>query len=208
MMLQRFERKPFLHRIVTGDEKWIYLENPKRKKSWLSPGEDGPSTPRSNRFGRKTMLCVWWNQCGMVYFELLKPGETVNTDRYRQKIINLKHALIEKRSEWARRHGKVILQHDNAPSHTAKVVKNTLKALSWEILSHPSYSPDLAPSDYHLFASMEHSLAEQRFANFEEVEKWLVECFALKEIKFFWNGIRNLPQKWAKYVESNGQYFE
>ena len=119
MLLQRFERKSFLHRIVTGNEKWIYFENPKRKKSWLSPGEVDPSTPRPNRFCRKTMLCVWWEQCGLVYFELLKPGETVNTDRYRQQIINLNHALIKKRPEWARRHGKVILQHDNAPSHTA-----------------------------------------------------------------------------------------
>ena len=33
MMLQRFERKSFLHRIVTGDEKWIYFENPKQKKN-------------------------------------------------------------------------------------------------------------------------------------------------------------------------------
>ena len=85
----------------------------------------------------------------MVYFELLKPGETVNTDRYRQQIINLNHALIEKQPEWGRRPGKVILQHDNAPSHNAKMVKNTLKA------------------------------------NFEEVEKWLVEWFALKEKKLF-----------------------
>ena len=45
----------------TGDKKLIYFENPKRKKSWLSPGEVGPSTPRPNRFGRKTMLCVWWD---------------------------------------------------------------------------------------------------------------------------------------------------
>ena len=59
MLLQRFERKYFLHRIVTGDDKWIYFENLKRKKSWLSPGEVGLSTPRPNRFGRKTMLCVW-----------------------------------------------------------------------------------------------------------------------------------------------------
>ncbi|KAL6265763.1 hypothetical protein P5V15_002574 [Pogonomyrmex californicus] len=32
MLLQRHERKSFLYRIVTGDEKWIYFENPKRKK--------------------------------------------------------------------------------------------------------------------------------------------------------------------------------
>ena len=81
ILLERYKRKSFLHRIVTGDEKWIYFENPKRKKSWVDPG--APSTPiiRPNRFGRKTMLCVWWDQKGMVYYELLKPAETVNTKR-------------------------------------------------------------------------------------------------------------------------------
>ena len=87
-------------------------------------------------------------------------------------------------------------------------ISRTLKVLNWEILSHPPYFTDLAPSDYHLFASMRHSLAEQRFANFEEIEKWLVEWFALNEKKYFWNGINNLPETWAKCVESNGQYFE
>ncbi|EFN88029.1 hypothetical protein EAI_10464, partial [Harpegnathos saltator] len=49
------------------------------------------------------------------------------------------------------------------PSHTAKLVKETIEAFSWEILSHAAYSPDLAPSDYYLFASMGHALAERRF---------------------------------------------
>ena len=35
-MLARYKRKSFLHRIVTGDEKWIYFENPKRKRSWVT----------------------------------------------------------------------------------------------------------------------------------------------------------------------------
>jgi len=54
---------------------------------------------------------------------------------------------------------KVILLHDNAPSHTAKLVKETVEAFDWEILSHAAYSPELAPSDYHLFALMGHALA-------------------------------------------------
>ena len=33
MLLARYKRKSFLHRIVTGDEKWIYFENLKRKRS-------------------------------------------------------------------------------------------------------------------------------------------------------------------------------
>jgi len=33
LMLQKHRRKSFLHLIVTGDEKWIRYDNPKRKKS-------------------------------------------------------------------------------------------------------------------------------------------------------------------------------
>nr|KAF6359985.1 hypothetical protein mMyoMyo1_010947 [Myotis myotis] len=62
-------------------------------------------------------------------------------------MINLNHTLIIKQPECARRHGKVILLHDNAPSHTSKPVKDTLKDLAWEVLTHPLYSPDLAPSE-------------------------------------------------------------
>jgi len=39
MLLARYKRKSFFHRIVTGDEKWIYFENPKRKRSWITSGE-------------------------------------------------------------------------------------------------------------------------------------------------------------------------
>ena len=79
MLLVRYRRKSFLHRIVTG-EKWIYFENPKHKRSWVTPGESSTST--ANRYERKTILCVWWDQKGVIYYELLKPGETVNTERY------------------------------------------------------------------------------------------------------------------------------
>jgi len=67
----------------------------------------------------------------------------------------------------------VILLHDNAPSHTAKLVKETIEAFGWEIFSHAAYSSDLAPSDYHLFASMGHALTQQRFISYKDVRKWL-----------------------------------
>ena len=50
-------------------------------------------------------------------------------------MINLNHTLIKKRPEWTKRHGKVILLHDNAPSDTSKLVKDTLKSLQWDILT-------------------------------------------------------------------------
>lgn len=112
---------------------------------------------------------------GVLYYELLKPGET--GERYRQQMINLNHSLIEKRPEWARRKVKPIMLHDNArphvQAHVAKPVQDTIKALKWEVLPHPSYSPDLAPPDYHLFRSMAASLRGRHFVNFEDLKNWL-----------------------------------
>ena len=61
------------------------------------------------------------------------------------------------------------------------MVQNYLETLNWEVLPHPAYSPDLAPSDYHLFSSMGHALAERHFDSYEDVRKWLDKWFASKE---------------------------
>ena len=79
ILLQRQERKSVLPRIVTGDEKWIYFKNPKGRNS----RQPSTSTAKTDQFGKKAMLCVWWDQKGVVCHELLKSGETVNTNRYR-----------------------------------------------------------------------------------------------------------------------------
>jgi len=161
---------------LTGDKKWIYFQNPKRKKSWIDPVQPSTSSSRPNRFGRKmdrTMLCVWWDQEDVIYYELLKPGETVNAHRYHQQLIKLHRALREKRPHYRKRHDKLIFLHDNIPSHTSTMVQNYLETLNWEVLPHPAYSPgtDLAPSGYHLFSSMGHALAERHFDFYEDVRK-------------------------------------
>ena len=53
----------------------------------------------------------------------------INTQCYCQQIINLNNALIKRQPEWAKRHGKMILLHNNVPSYSAKPVKDTLKLL-------------------------------------------------------------------------------
>ena len=123
-------------------------------------------------------------------------------------MIDLNRALQKKRPDYRRRQHKVIFLHDNDPSHTAKRVRETIETFSWEILAHAAYSPDLAPSDYHLFASLGHALAKQRFSSYENVQEWLDNCFGLKDEPFYWRGIHHLPDRWEKCVNSNGDYFE
>ena len=99
----------------------------------------------------------------------------MNAKRDQQQLIKLNIiALLEKQPEWDKGHEKLIFLHDNAPCHRAKIVSETLKELKWEVLSHPPYSPDLAPSDYHLFRSMSHDLAGQHLT------EWLSEWFQSK----------------------------
>ncbi|KAG5319478.1 MOS1T transposase, partial [Pseudoatta argentina] len=68
--------------------------------------------------------------------------------------MRLSRTLKEKRPLYAQRHDKVILLHDNARPHVAKPVKTYI-----------------APSDFHLFRSMAHGLADRRFHSYEEAQK-------------------------------------
>ena len=88
------------------------------------------------------------------------------------------------------------------------MIKTYLETLKWEVLPHPPYSPDIAPSDYYLFRSMAHSLADQQFRSYEDNEKWLDSWIASKGEHFYRNGIRALPERCAKVVAKDRKYFE
>ncbi|GFV39211.1 mariner Mos1 transposase [Trichonephila clavipes] len=78
----------------------------------------------------------------------------------------------------------------------------------YRAIRHAAYSPDLAPSDYHLFASLGHALADQRFTSYENVKSWLDDWLASKNRSFFWRGIHKLPERCEKCVASDRYYFE
>ena len=131
----------------------------------MKPGQPAKSTTKPN--------IHWWNQKGVLYYELLKPGENINGERYRTQLIRLKRAIAEKRPEYVTRHEAIIFHRDNARTHVAIPVKNYLENSAWEVLPHLSYSPDLAPSDYHLFRSMQNVLTEIRFTSEQGIKNLL-----------------------------------
>ena len=96
------------------------------------------------------MLCIRWDQKGVLYYELLRPGETIDGERYRTQLIRLKRAMAKKQPEYATRHEAIIFHHDNAQPHVAIPVKNYLEDSGWEVSPHLSYSPDLALNTIHI----------------------------------------------------------
>ena len=177
MLLECHKKKSFLHRIVTGDKKWIHYDNAKRKKSYVKPGQPAKSPAKPNIHGAKVMLCIWWDQKGVLYYELLKPGETINGERYRTQLIRLKRAIADKRPEYATRLEAIIVHHDNARPHVAIPVKNYLENSGWEVLPHPPYSPDLAPltticSDRCRTPSLEYGSHQNRVSKIGLIHSW------------------------------------
>jgi hypothetical protein len=88
------------------------------------------------------------------------------------------------------------------------MTKAAIQELDWEILSHPPYSPDLAPSHYHLFRSLSLQQSARRGVSFNddaELQNWL-GFFTAKPADFFKRGIENLPECWEAVVNNGGEY--
>jgi len=89
--------------------------------------------------------------------------------------VQLKDILKEKRRGKVTRW--VLFLNDTAPAHRALAIQKKLAYLYFQFLDHPPYSPDLAPSDYHLFPGLKKQLKGHHFSSDEKViaaaETWL-----------------------------------
>jgi len=67
-----------------------------------------------------------------------------------------------------------------------------LKKFKWEILDHPAYSPEFAPSDFHLFLHLTKHLAGKMFDDDDEVQKEVMTWFKGLAADFYDSGIQKL----------------
>ena len=86
------------------------------------------------------------------------------------------------------------------------VARKKLLQLGWEEKPHLPYIPDLAPSNYHLFRSLQNHLNGKTFDSNEAVKNELIQFFATRNQTFYESGIMKLTERWQKVIEHNGQY--
>lgn len=206
-LLLRYQHDPFLDRIITCDEKWIIYDSPRRSGQWVDKDEPPGKVPKRDIHSKKVLVSVWWNMAGVIYYEFLKPGNTITAEVYCQQLDKMDAALHQKQPALVNRKVPLILQ-DNARPHTAKLTLQKLKQLGYEILPHPAYSPDVSPTDYHFFRSLSNFLQGKCFTKHDEVKKTFSDFLASRDADFYKIGIQQLVQRWEQVIDSDGCYFD
>jgi hypothetical protein len=101
---------------------------------------------------------------------------------------------------------RIYFLHDSARRHIAKSMREKLLKLGWVTVPHPPYSPDLAPTDYHLYRSLSNHLHEKKFDDENYFQMDLLNFFGEKSQDFYERGILSLPERWRQVIDSNGAY--
>jgi hypothetical protein len=78
-----------------------------------------------------------------------------------------------------------------------------ISPLEWELLPHSPYSPDVAPSDYHLLLAMDNYMRNRQLKTRDAVAQF----FESQDTNFYKHGIYGLVRRWEKVVEADGGYF-
>ena len=92
--------------------------------------------------------------------------------------------------------------------HTGRVTTALVDSFRWEQFSHPPYSPDLAPSDFHLFLHLKKFLAGQKFESDDEIKGNVQQWLKSQAAEFFEAGILKLVPRYDKCLNLHGDYVE
>ena len=152
--------KSFLQRVVIRDETWVHQFEPELKRAsmeWRHPTSPRSKKFKSQQFAGKVMVTLFWVSVGVILVDFMSKGATINSDVYIDTLKKLKARI--RRVRPALEMSKILLQHDNARPHTSLKTCEVISSFDWTTISHP-HMPDLARSDFHLFAPLKESLKD------------------------------------------------
>ena len=146
-----------LGHVITGDETWVYQYDPETKRQsaqWKTANSPRPKNFRQSKSRVKKMLLTFFDIRGIVHYEFVPNGQTVNQVYYLE--------VLERLHEKVRRKRPKLFANNSSRQCTCShgTVREFLATKQTTVLEHPAYSPDLAPSDFFLFLKIKEILKE------------------------------------------------
>ena len=102
-----------------------------------------PKKIKIQPFAGKKMATVFWDAKGVIMLDFLPKRIKITGVNYAKLLNRLRTAIRENRGK---RSKAVLLQQNNARVHTGTVAMDAVEQNGYELIPHPAYSPDLAPS--------------------------------------------------------------
>ena len=106
------------------------------------------------------------------------------------------------------KNGDWLLHHDDAPSHTLLVVREFLTKNNVPTVTHPAYSPDLAPCNFYVFPKVKLQLKGQRFISIEEIQAESQQVLNTLTRADFSECLQEWKNRWDRCMQAQGDYFE
>ena len=135
------------------------------------------------------MASIFWDSQGKIMIDYLEQGRSIN-NAYAGKLRWLCKEIARKRR------GKltcgVLLLQDNAPVHMSQVAMTGATECVFEILPHPPYSSDMAPSDFCLFQKLKSHLRGTQYGSNESVIEAVNKYLEDQENVYYFAGIRKV----------------
>jgi len=176
---------------VTIDETWLYYDPKTKQQSteWQHSCSPSPKKFQVQKSTGKVLASIFWDQDGILLIDYLPKGQTISAEYYSSLLVQMKDILKEKCR------GKVtkgVLFLHNAPAYWALATQKKLAYLGFQCLDHPPYSPDLAPSDYHLFPGLKKKLKGRHFSSNAEVIAAVKTWLEGQPSELFLSGLQKL----------------
>ena len=204
------EGENFLNQITTCDETRIHffeLESKQQSSMWKHPSSPSPAKALISRSAGKVMVIIFCDIQGIILNHFVPPKTTVTGNCYASVIKSDLLPAIKRKLPQLMRSG-ILPHHDNTPSHSSRVVLDTIKELDIEILPHPPYSPDLAICDFWLFPNLKNKLRGESYESREElrraIDRYLRDMSSDGLHHVFWAWV----ERWDKCKLCKGRYFE
>ena len=117
--------------ISDGPAQWLDQEAPKH-------------FPKPNLHPKKVMVALWWSTAHRTDYNFLNPGKIIISEKHAQQIDEIHRKLQQLQLALVNRKGPILL-HNNAQPHVTQLLQK-LNRLSYLVLPHLPYSPDLSPT--------------------------------------------------------------
>ena len=200
-MLRRFDegRSPRVWDILTEDATCVYQYDPETKQQsavWVFPDENPPVKLNRNKNASKQMIPCFFAKFGHVATIPLEDRKTITADWY------VNHCLPKIFQAWCKWRPRTgvrgrLHHHDNASVDTAAVTADFLAASDVQLVTHPPYSPDLAP--WLVFIPFRQKAAEGKTVSERR------RCPSIHRGRHFWHTPVNVVGCHRQLVWEDGQ---